>query len=420
MEILSTGEKIKRARVYKGITLKELCKGEISISKMSCIENGKMKAERDILDYVAKILNIDVNYLLKDVNEQILDNLKVIKEKLYEDEDMEKKINLNLNAALEYEYYDMAFELIHIVFNFYLANQMYEKIQLIVPQYFDLYQRNNNDENTVIYFKDMAQYFLQNSEINEAITYYHRLRQYLTSKESVDKKLYTILCFNEGICYSKISEYDKAYKLLNEAVKNISFIEDDVTKGKIYHAFATVCIKIEKISQEKYIKNAYEYQKGNPLVRALAMGEYADAYFSVKKVDEALKEIKEGVSLFPKHNSEHYVQYLNKCLKLLIDNEQYDYAYEIVEESLALAIETDSVKLIEKAYYLKAIILEKQNNYMGAEIFMNLSMDALFKFGTKDEKYQRYLDVANLYYILGETKESLKYFNLALNLKEKM
>ncbi|SHH93152.1 hypothetical protein [Clostridium intestinale] len=44
MEILSTGEKIKRARIYKGITLKELCGDKISISKMSCIENEKIKA----------------------------------------------------------------------------------------------------------------------------------------------------------------------------------------------------------------------------------------------------------------------------------------------------------------------------------------------------------------------------------------
>ena len=49
MEILSTGEKIKRARVYKGITLKELCRDRISISKMSCIENGKIKADEESL-----------------------------------------------------------------------------------------------------------------------------------------------------------------------------------------------------------------------------------------------------------------------------------------------------------------------------------------------------------------------------------
>jgi len=35
MEILSVGQKIKRARVYKGYTLKELCGDTISVSKMS-------------------------------------------------------------------------------------------------------------------------------------------------------------------------------------------------------------------------------------------------------------------------------------------------------------------------------------------------------------------------------------------------
>ena len=58
MEILSTGEKIKRARVYKGITLKELCGDKISISKMSCIENGKVKADDEILKYIAKKIYI--------------------------------------------------------------------------------------------------------------------------------------------------------------------------------------------------------------------------------------------------------------------------------------------------------------------------------------------------------------------------
>ena len=63
MEILSTGEKIKRARVYNGITLKELCGDKISISKMSCIENGKVKPDEDILRYIADIIKLDYDYL---------------------------------------------------------------------------------------------------------------------------------------------------------------------------------------------------------------------------------------------------------------------------------------------------------------------------------------------------------------------
>ena len=50
-------EKIKRARIYQGITLKELCGNKVSISKMSCIENGKIKADKDILEIIDEVLN---------------------------------------------------------------------------------------------------------------------------------------------------------------------------------------------------------------------------------------------------------------------------------------------------------------------------------------------------------------------------
>ena len=41
MNFLSTGEKIKRARIYRGITLKELCQKDISISRMKMEEVWK-------------------------------------------------------------------------------------------------------------------------------------------------------------------------------------------------------------------------------------------------------------------------------------------------------------------------------------------------------------------------------------------
>ena len=67
MNFLSTGEKIKRARIYRGITLKELCQKDISISRMSCIENGKVKWS-DGWNYISKqklsefFVPVDRNY----------------------------------------------------------------------------------------------------------------------------------------------------------------------------------------------------------------------------------------------------------------------------------------------------------------------------------------------------------------------
>jgi len=58
MEILSTGEKIKRTRIYKGYTLREICDDKISVSKMSCIENDKIAPEDWVLEYLAEKLDL--------------------------------------------------------------------------------------------------------------------------------------------------------------------------------------------------------------------------------------------------------------------------------------------------------------------------------------------------------------------------
>ena len=85
-----------------------------------------------------------------------------------------------------------------------------------------------------------------------------------------------------------------------------------------------------------------------------------------------------------------------------------------------MAIVTNNVKLIEKSYYLKGTILQKMDKYSEAEKYMNLSLDALFKFGSREERKARYYEMANLYYKLGSTADSLKYFNLALNVDKKI
>ena len=165
MEILSTGEKIKRARVYQGITLKELCGDEISISKMSCIENGKIKADVEILQYISKKLGIDYNYLVQDVYEQIEENLNLLRQNKVPTEEKDKFINYSLEYALEYSYLELAFELIHRLFTDYVEMNMFENVQLLISQYYDLYQKSNCEVNTMTYYNDMATILYENKRV---------------------------------------------------------------------------------------------------------------------------------------------------------------------------------------------------------------------------------------------------------------
>ncbi|MGF0108679.1 MULTISPECIES: transcriptional regulator [unclassified Clostridium] len=418
MEILSTGEKIKRARVYQGITLKELCGNKVSISKMSCIENGKIKADKDVLEYISEKLGLDYDYLVRDVEEQIINNLKLIKRGLVPDEEIDNVINHNLTYALDYSYNDLAFELIHMLFNYYVKKNKVENIQLIISQYYDLYQKNNTPENTITYYADMATFFYSIKDYNEAINYFSRIRSIIKNKKDFSKADYAYICYREGKSFEKLGKLDKAYDILKEALKYVDSIEKALDKGDIYHSFGTVCIRLNKKNYEKYINISYEYKKEKVAVLAIAKGKTGESYFYANNREKAIQEIMEGIDLFPTIDEKKYVRFLNKCVKTLYENKEYDIAYEITDKALNSAIDTNDIALIEEAYYLKGMILQKKELYVQAEMYMNLSLDSLFKFANKEKRHERYLDMGEMYYKLGDVKDSLKYFTLAMKLEK--
>lgn len=420
MEILSTGEKIKRARVYQGITLKELCSDEISISKMSCIENGKIKADSEILHYISKKLDIDYNYLVQDVYEQIEENLNLLRKNEVPLDKIDEFINYSLEYAMDYSYLDLAFELIHRLFNFYVENNKIENIQLLISQYYDLYQKSSNDENTLIYYNDMASFFMKTKEYNEAINYFSKMREIIEENGIKDKKSYVYICFREGLCYKETNEIQESYNKIISAVKYIDYIEDPKDKGKIYQEFATLNILLNKVETDKYINLARKYQGDDLVEVANSKAENGKYYFAIRDNVKAIDEIREAIDIFPKESEREYVKFLIKCIDTLYYNNEIELAFSICDTALNLAICFNDLHLIERAYYFKGMLLQKNKRYREAEMYMNLSTDSLFRFANREERYKRYLEMADLYYNLNESKECIKYFTLAMNLEKKL
>lgn len=415
MEILSTGEKIKRARVYKGITLKELCGDKISISKMSCIENGKVKADDEILKYIAKKIESPYSYLVKDVYEQISENLQIVKENYLKNNDStEENIKMNLSYAIDYKYYDLAFEFMHILIDGYLKKKKGENIQLYISKYYDLFQRNNSTEKTIVYFLDMADYLLLSEEYGEAIIYYDKLKNLVDLNVNNNKHL---VFYKESLCYSKMGETEKAYEIISEIIDTVDIVKDKELLTNIYELYSILSIRNNGQNVEKYINKAFQLQKDNRESLALLKSQYGEAYFEVGNNEAAIKQIEEAVNLYSSSPKDECVYFLNKCIQILYNNNQYEKAYEISDEALNMAIMINDIKLIERIYYYKGSILQKQKKYKEAEKYMNLSLDSLFKCGSKEERYLRYLEMGNLYYNLNDIKEAVKYFTLSNRIK---
>ena len=420
MEILSTGEKIKRARIYKRITLKELCGEEISISKMSCIENGKIKADDECLKYISDKLQIDYSYLVQDVYEQIKDNIKSVKKSKHSLEKIESIIKYNLDYSFRYNFNDLALELIHILFKLYIKDNKIEKLQLLISKYFDLYQHATNNEQIIIYYSDMAEFFVKTKEYHEAISYYSRIIQIYEKDQIKFDDKYIYACFYEGICYKNINLIEESYKCLKKIIDKEALFKNDNDKGDYYHEFAIVNILLYIGEADKYLNIALDYKKDDMKVLAKFKAENGDIYFKVHKDDKALIELEDAAKIYPREDVRGCGEFLIKCIDILYKNNKYDEAFSYISEALNLAIDIDDERLIEKAYYFKGMIHQKLYDYIQAEMYMNLATDFLLRFANNEEKYKRYNEMAELYYNLNELKESIKYFTLAIQIEKKL
>ncbi|SHJ59994.1 Helix-turn-helix domain-containing protein [Hathewaya proteolytica DSM 3090] len=219
MEILSTGEKIKRARIYKGFTLRELCEDKISVSKMSCIENNKIKPEPWILEYISKKLDIEFEYLQKDIKDHLDENYEMIKKNIGSDKVVEEII-VNLEYAESCQYYDTAIKLIHVLSKKYLEQKNEEELKNIQCKYYELYEKVCTKENQALYFADLADYLQLIKQYEQAANYYKSVRLLLMKSKKEEKMSFdknTMICemiYGEAICYFLLKQYKKSYDVL--------------------------------------------------------------------------------------------------------------------------------------------------------------------------------------------------------------
>ena len=420
MKILSTGEKIKRSRIYKGYTLKEICGDKISVSKMSCIENNKVMAESWILDLISEKLDIDIEYLKENVLEQVQENINILKK--YDDKnvDFETKVSYNLEFAEKYNYYDLAIELIHMLFNFYLDKRDFEKIQSITSKYYDLHLQASLEDNKLNYYIDMARHLYIKEDYLQASSYYCNVRKGLSESKIPNYKKLIIVTYNEAACNIMLKNYKNAFDVGKKLLDLVKHVDTDLKAAEIYHMLAILSIRVKNGKFEIYEKKSYELYKDETSSKAMAIFNYGSTMFDCNMRERAVEYINKGLSCYPREDKTGLVSFMLECIKELIRNDVVDLAQTISDEVLNYAIDLDDIKFIEKSYYYKAIILDKQGKSANAEIYMNLSLDSLFKFGKKQDIYARYLEMGSMYHKLCNVADSIKYFSLAIKLEKKM
>jgi len=417
MEILTTGEKIRRARIVKGYTLKDVCKDRISVSKLSCIEKGKMPAKSSELDFIAKELDLSLEYLMQGEEEQLKDVIKEI-EKIEDSKRRTEMLEANLIYAEDNGLQGIAFKLAHLLFNSYLKADESEKNQKMISRYYELWNKCSLKDKDLIFCRDMAGFLFSAGEYGQAAGYYRSLGRVSKKHRKIDSIAYASSC--EAVCHLKLGKYEQAYEIAASLKEIVNRMENGLEKAEAYKMLAMLSLRKTSDRFPWYESKAYEFYDENSEYKAEAMYDFASIMFDVSMKEKAAAYVEKALMLYPDKSKQPYAEFLLKCIEELVDNEVNEPAKEKCSDALNLAIKTGNLKHMEKAYYLKARVLESEGDSMNAEIYYNLSLDTLLKFGTNSELQRKYMQVGEMYYKMGNTKEALRHMDFAIKIEKKV
>lgn len=418
MEILSVGEKIKRARVYKRLTLKDICNEKISVSKMSCIENGKIAPDDCILEFLSKKLDISIEYLKYDTKKQFVHNLKGFNK--VEESQKEEFLKYNMYYAKQYNYYDVAFKFIHIMFNYYIDNNKMDLARELLSEYYDICTKAKINTIKLIYYMDMGRYLFFSGEYSESANYYRIINDYIEQNKINESNIKIKASYYEAQSCMMDHNYKKAYIIANKLTNYIDEV-DDLWKAKIYNILLFLSVKTDDdVSFFRFKDEGEKYFGLNSKVKAQFMYNHGLKLLKEDNIDEAQKFICDSMKLFPNERNRKYSYFITDFINSLIASKDVTKYEELCDEILNYSIDINNYLIIEHAYYLKAKIFDKIGNKISFEMYMSLSLDFLLKLNNKNRLFDRYMEMGKMYADLNNVPEAIKYFNLAIKLGKKI
>ncbi|SFN52806.1 helix-turn-helix transcriptional regulator [Proteiniclasticum ruminis] len=414
MEILSTGEKIRRARVQKGMTLKALCGSEISVSKMSTIENDKVQAEEWILELVAKRLGIEKESLKKDLVEEVTEELHRLAQNMFT-KNYERDIRSLIKVSEENHLIYQAFiGRIQLVEHFIEKNKQ-EELNIEVSQLYKTYINIVNQETQYLYCITMAKYLDVMSEYDNALVFLNFLMShYYTLPDQITKEQRLLIPYYTVKCHLYLEEFEEAKKYLHYLEELLTVTEDESLKGQI---MLYMCMANAKDDLKECSLKIKDFMADYPVLHAKAKYMLSIRLLNRGEIDASYQEMEEAVRMLGPENMAENIELVLHAMDTFVTKGHIKEASKYIDLVVNAAIENQNAQCVEKAYYFKGLLLAENGNFNMAETYLSVSLDMLLKRGKTQELAKRYHNLAEVYYKMDKKEEAIRYFALSIQIE---
>ena len=350
MNILSLGEKIKKLRKEKNMTLKELAGDRITAAQISHIERDKSHTSYELLEYLSERLDVSIDYLLETKEMQskkITDNL-ILQSEIYIKRDALDEAEKEIHEIIE-------------ICEEYGLSENYGKCNYLLG---DIYLKRKDGATANFYFEKALFYFIKNDDkkrifqcyMNIANIYFDEefyqvsLTNYYFAKDILEK-----INIDDPDTYKELySKISKCYMKLNDSEKSLEFIEKIGNIDNDYspeQEIELLVLKAKKLLAEgEYVKSKDYFAKALKIIeKEENKDKLAQIYLTVGSIyaemgdNEKFLEYSEKVYDIKKNDTDEYMMNsLYNIIQSYIDADDFEMAKKYSKLALAAAIKNKS------------------------------------------------------------------------------
>lgn len=350
MNILSLGEKIKKLRKEKNMTLKELAGDRITAAQISHIERDKSHTSYELLEYLSERLDVSIDYLLETKEMQskkITDNL-ILESEIYikkgELDDAEKEIHQIIEICEEYDLSENYGKCNYLLGNIYLKRKDSRKANFYFEKALFYFIKNDDKKRIFECYMNSADIYFEDGLYQVALTNYSFAKDILNQITTDEPDTYKDLYSKISKCYMRMDDSEKAL----EYIELIGSIDNNYSPTQEVEMLVLKAKKL--LSEGKYLDSKDYFTKALKIIeKEENKDKLAQVYLTVGKIygemgdNEKLLQYSEKVYDLKKSDSDEYMMdSLFNIIESYIDSNNFEQAKKYSKLALAAAIKTKS------------------------------------------------------------------------------
>ena len=406
MEILSLGQKIKKLRKEKNLTLKELAGNRITAAQISHIERDKSYPSQDLLEYFSEKLGTPIDYFLESKEAQakkiassiILKSEVLFKTEKYQEAKRELSKILNLCT-----YYDISHECAKANFIYglvYLVEKEYKKATSMMEKALVLYIKNEDPKGIIKSYLELGKLYILEDFYVPATNMLHQAEAMIPELEIGDIDLEKSIYINLSYAYMKNNQNKEAIEYAHKADTIAEKVGDLHNRGNGFFIMGNSYLQnFQYDNAQKYFHMAIKcFEKENKTSeKAKSQMLLAKVYLNLKSYSSAKEHIEEAYILKRQFKDTQYIEILMLYCELLCKEENFEGALEYIREALYLSSKDQNRKMEPLVMRKYAHLLYQAGDIDEATESLNKCAEMLKKSGNKKELANTYFDIAKIY-----------------------